>query len=75
MQASFNILHAAVLKVLLQAALADMQSHFTGRYALGKVIGAGSFGIVRECTEKSTRRKFACKTIPKMPKRGKGTPR
>ncbi|KAK9823598.1 hypothetical protein WJX72_004124 [[Myrmecia] bisecta] len=45
------------------------------RYDLGKVLGAGSFGIVREATEKRTGRKFACKTVPKIPKRGIGTPR
>ena len=38
-------------------------------------MGAGSFGIVREVTHKSTKRKYACKTIPKIPKRGNGTPR
>ena len=45
------------------------------RYTTGKVIGAGSFGIVREVTDRKTNRKYACKTIPKIPKRGKGTPR
>ena len=45
------------------------------RYHIGKVLGAGSFGIVREATEKSTNRRFACKTIPKIPKRGVCTPR
>ena len=45
------------------------------RYHIGKVLGAGSFGIVREATEKVTNRRFACKTIPKIPKRGLCTPR
>lgn len=45
------------------------------RYHIGKVLGAGSFGIVREATEKTTNRRFACKTIPKIPKRGLCTPR
>jgi hypothetical protein len=40
------------------------------RYDLGKVLGAGSFGIVRVATEKKTGKVFACKTIPKTPKRG-----
>ena len=48
---------------------------FTCRYKLGKVLGAGSFGVVREATEKLTKRRFACKTIPKAPKRGACTPR
>ena len=45
------------------------------RYELGKVLGAGSFGIVREAIGKRTGIHYACKTIPKVPKRGKGTPR
>ena len=45
------------------------------RYNLGKVLGAGSFGVVREAKEKSTDRHYACKTIPKVPKRGLCTPR
>lgn len=45
------------------------------RYDIGKVLGAGSFGIVREAIEKSTGRRYACKTIPKIPKRGLCTPR
>ena len=45
------------------------------RYNLGKVLGAGSFGVVREAKEKSTDRHYACKTIPKVPKRGFCTPR
>ena len=44
-------------------------------YTLGPVLGAGSFGVVRECTEKSTRRRYAVKSIPKQPKNGKSTPR
>ncbi len=39
------------------------------------MLGAGSFGIVREAVGKRTGMRFACKTIPKVPKRGKGTPR
>lgn len=44
-------------------------------YSLGPVLGAGSFGVVRECTERSTGRKFAVKSIPKQPKNAKATPR
>ncbi|MEW5305938.1 MAG: hypothetical protein WDW36_008448 [Sanguina aurantia] len=45
-------------------------------YLVGKVIGAGSFGVVRECVEiEGTHRKFAVKTVPKAPKRGVATPR
>jgi serine/threonine protein kinase len=39
------------------------------------VIGAGSFGIVRECFELSSGRRYAVKTIGKAPKRGLATPR
>lgn len=39
------------------------------------MLGAGSFGIVREAVGKRTGMHYACKTIPKVPKRGKGTPR
>jgi len=42
---------------------------FACRYKLGKVLGAGSFGIVREATERKTGRRYACKTIPKVPAR------
>lgn len=45
------------------------------KYHIGKVIGAGSFGVVRECVEKSSGRINAVKTIPKVPKRGLPTPR
>lgn len=45
------------------------------RYSLGAVLGAGSFGVVREVTEKRTKRKYAVKTIPKSPKNAKSTPR
>ncbi|GIL82813.1 hypothetical protein Vretimale_8185 [Volvox reticuliferus] len=45
------------------------------KYHLGRVIGAGSFGVVRECVEKATGRVNAVKTIPKVPKRGLPTPR
>jgi serine/threonine protein kinase len=45
------------------------------RYVLGSVLGAGSFGVVREATEKKSQRKYAVKTIPKSPKNAKSTPR
>lgn len=45
------------------------------RYTLGKVIGAGSFGVVREAVHKKNGVHYACKTIPKMPKKGRVTPR
>ena len=43
------------------------KGHYCNRYKLGKVLGAGSFGIVREATERKTGRRYACKTIPKVP--------
>ncbi|KAK9813845.1 hypothetical protein WJX73_001529 [Symbiochloris irregularis] len=45
------------------------------RYSIGHVLGAGSFGVVREVTRRANKRKYACKTIPKIPRRGTGTPR
>ncbi|KIZ04772.1 hypothetical protein MNEG_3189 [Monoraphidium neglectum] len=44
-------------------------------YYLGKIIGAGSFGTVREAVEASTGLRFAVKTVAKVPKRGPPTPR
>ena len=41
------------------------------RYTIGKVIGAGSFGVVREAVHKRTNLHYACKTIPKLPKKGR----
>jgi calcium-dependent protein kinase len=40
-----------------------------------QVIGAGSFGTVREAVERSTGQRFAVKTVSKVPKRGPPTPR
>lgn len=45
------------------------------RYMVGKVIGAGSFGVVREAVQRGTGVRFAVKSVPKMPKRGVATPR
>lgn len=45
------------------------------RYALGGVLGAGSFGVVRHATERATGRRYAVKSIPKVPKSGRATPR
>lgn len=47
----------------------------TQEFHVGRVIGAGSFGVVRECVEISTQRLYAVKTVPKVPKRGLPTPR
>ena len=41
----------------------------SSKYELGKVIGAGSFGVVREAIKLSTGEKVAVKTISKMLKR------
>ncbi|GBF97387.1 calcium-dependent kinase [Raphidocelis subcapitata] len=45
------------------------------RYTMGKVIGAGSFGTVREAFDKATGARYAVKTVSKVPKRGAPTPR
>jgi len=47
----------------------------TGRYYLGRVLGAGSFGVVREAISVDSGHRHAVKTIPKAPKRGPATPR
>jgi calcium-dependent protein kinase len=39
------------------------------------VIGAGSFGVVREGIKVATGKRFAVKTVSKVPKRGAPTPR
>jgi hypothetical protein len=44
-------------------------------YYLGRVIGAGSFGVVREGIKVATGKRFAVKTVSKVPKRGAPTPR
>jgi len=45
------------------------------RYEITDVLGAGSFGIVRVAVDRETGRRYACKTVPKIPKQGKPTPR
>lgn len=42
---------------------------------MGRVIGAGSFGVVRVGVEVKSGRHFAIKTVGKVPKRGPPTPR
>lgn len=42
---------------------------------MGKIIGAGSFGTVREAVHASSGRRLAIKTVAKCPKRGPPTPR
>jgi calcium-dependent protein kinase len=42
---------------------------------MGKVIGAGSFGVVREAIHKRSGIRYAVKSVPKVPKRGVPTPR
>ncbi|KAF5838700.1 kinase-like domain-containing protein [Dunaliella salina] len=44
-------------------------------FFIGRVVGAGSFGVVRECVEINSGKRFAIKSIPKKPKRGPCTPR
>jgi calcium-dependent protein kinase len=45
------------------------------RYMVGKVIGAGSFGVVRDAVQRGTGIRYAVKSVPKTPKRGVPTPR
>ena len=42
---------------------------------MGAVLGAGSFGVVRECTDRRSGRRFAVKSISKVPKNARATPR
>lgn len=47
--------------------LTYLQTHsFRVRYVLGPVLGAGSFGVVRECTDRRSGRRFAVKSINKV---------
>eukprot|EP01026_Neomeris_dumetosa_P002941 TRINITY_DN10806_c0_g1_i4.p1 TRINITY_DN10806_c0_g1~~TRINITY_DN10806_c0_g1_i4.p1 ORF type:complete len:597 (-),score=64.72 TRINITY_DN10806_c0_g1_i4:571-2361(-) len=50
-------------------------SGLEARYELRRLLGAGSFGIVREAVDKYTGDKYAVKTVPKIPKKGFSTPR
>ena len=43
----------------------EEQSEFFKKYNLGKVLGTGAFSTVRECVEKKTGQKFACKSMKK----------
>ena len=70
-----TMLHYAASLSHLYIPLSTFTPVAVNRYNLGKVLGAGSFGVVREAKEKSTDRHYACKTIPKVPKRGFCTPR
>lgn len=49
--------------------------NLSDKYQVGRVIGAGSFGVVRECISAKSGRKYAVKSIGKVPKRGMSTPR
>eukprot|EP00877_Chromochloris_zofingiensis_P003189 jgi/Chrzof1/12871/Cz07g10120.t1 len=53
----------------------DYPRDLSARYYLGRVIGAGSFGVVREGIEVATGQRYAVKTVSKVPKRGQPTPR
>jgi len=44
-------------------------------FFIGRVVGAGSFGVVRECVEINSGKRYAIKSISKKPKRGPCTPR
>ncbi|KAI3434801.1 hypothetical protein D9Q98_002859 [Chlorella vulgaris] len=75
---------AAVLQRPLKAELQseEIQNVFgyprnlRDKYQLGAVLGAGSFGVVRECTERRPGgRRFAVKSINKIPKNSRPTPR
>eukprot|EP00798_Chlamydomonas_sp_ICE-L_P026449 gene26449-17548_t len=46
-----------------------------GKYFMGKILGYGSFGVVRDCMEKESGDMYAVKTIKKVPKDLPPTPR
>ncbi|KAG1675746.1 hypothetical protein FOA52_012402 [Chlamydomonas sp. UWO 241] len=46
----------------------------TDKYVLGRALGAGSFGVVREATEVATGKRYAVKTIGKVPKNKMSSP-
>ncbi|RMZ52997.1 hypothetical protein APUTEX25_001116, partial [Auxenochlorella protothecoides] len=48
---------------------------FDTHYAMGDMLGAGSFGVVRQATENQTGNQYAVKSIMKIPKNGRPTPR
>ena len=50
---------AALLPHMLQRALPGPEE----RYAMGRELGRGHFGVVRECEEVATGQLFACKTM------------
>ena len=50
---------AALLPHMLQRALPGLGE----RYAMGRELGRGHFGVVRECEEVATGQVFACKTM------------
>ena len=73
-------------EVLRRPLKSELQSHeirnvfgfprnLRDRYLVAEVLGAGSFGVVRHFTERSSGKKYAVKSIPKMPKNHKCTPR
>lgn len=45
--------------------LGGKDENLSDRYSLGVTLGKGQFGVTRLATEKSTGRKFACKSIAK----------
>lgn len=72
--------HACTSHAHAQPKVHDTHAHAPARemekyYHLGKVIGAGSFGTVREAVEIATGQRYAVKTVSKVPKRGPVTPR
>jgi calcium-dependent protein kinase len=69
------MLFVVAYRCLLLLAVTAACRNLLDSYYLGRVIGAGSFGVVREGIEVSTGRRFAVKTVSKVPKRGAPTPR
>jgi serine/threonine protein kinase len=44
----------------------EMDSPFFQKYQLGEILGKGAFSVVRECVDKATGTKYACKCISKQ---------
>lgn len=43
------------------------ENEFHAKYAVGKVLGEGEFGVVRLCTDRQSGEAFAAKEVPQLP--------
>ncbi|KAJ0658206.1 putative protein kinase CAMK-CDPK family [Helianthus annuus] len=65
-ESSFKLFNCYKVENLTETILeTDRISNFKDRYVLGKQLGWGQFGIIRECSDKLTGEVLACKSISK----------